>query len=133
VAAGWRPGQDFPEGDVLLAASGAAFTAVVLGQMANTFACRSTRLAAWRLSVRGDRLLLGAVAAGLVMLVAFLGIPPLAELLGQAPPTAAGFAVAALAVPTVLLADATHKAVRARRQTVIPTRSGHLSDRPPVG
>jgi magnesium-transporting ATPase (P-type) len=40
VAAGWRPGTPFPTGTPLLAASGAAFTAVVLGQFANAFACR---------------------------------------------------------------------------------------------
>ncbi len=34
VAAGWRPGDAFPHGETLLAASGAAFTAVVLGQLA---------------------------------------------------------------------------------------------------
>ena len=32
VAAGWRPGQPFPTGHALVAASGAAFAAVVIGQ-----------------------------------------------------------------------------------------------------
>src|SRR5581483_10825922 len=40
-AVGWRLGGPFPTGRALLAASGAAFTAVVIGQMANAFACRS--------------------------------------------------------------------------------------------
>src|SRR4029453_15795667 len=40
VAPGWGPGPPFPPGTPLLAASGAAFTAVVLGQFANAFACR---------------------------------------------------------------------------------------------
>ena len=41
VAAGWRPGDTFPTGHALVAASGAAFAAVVIGQIANAFACRS--------------------------------------------------------------------------------------------
>ena len=48
VAAGWRPGDSFPTGHALLAASGAAFAAVVLGQMANAFACRSATRWPWR-------------------------------------------------------------------------------------
>lgn len=35
---GWRPGQEFHTGPTLLAGSGAAFTATVLGQAANAFA-----------------------------------------------------------------------------------------------
>ena len=42
VAAGWRPGDAVPDGTPLAAASGAAFIAVVLGQVANAFACRSS-------------------------------------------------------------------------------------------
>src|SRR5690606_30815490 len=42
LSGGWRPGETFPGGHVAMAASGAAFMAVVLGQTANAFACRST-------------------------------------------------------------------------------------------
>ncbi len=42
MAVGWRPGAGFPTGHALLAASGAAFTAVVVGQIGNAFACRSS-------------------------------------------------------------------------------------------
>jgi magnesium-transporting ATPase (P-type) len=42
--AGWRPGLAFPSGTAFFSASGAAFTAVVAGQMANAFACRSASL-----------------------------------------------------------------------------------------
>jgi magnesium-transporting ATPase (P-type) len=116
LAAGWRPGDDFPGGATLLAASGAAFSAVVFGQVANAFACRSTVVPAWRVGWRTNRLLLGAVAAELAMLAGFLYIPAIAGLLDQAPPTLAGFAVSLLAAPAVLAADALHKAVRARAQ-----------------
>ena len=115
VASGWRPGDAFPGGVVLLAASGAAFTAVVIGQVANAFACRSTVVPAWRVG-RANRLLVGAVVAELAMLVGFLYFPPLAGLLDHAPPTAVGFAVALTAVPAVLVADTLQK--RSRASTV---------------
>jgi magnesium-transporting ATPase (P-type) len=112
VASGWRPGEAFPGGATLLAASGAAFTAVVLGQAANAFACRSTVSPPWRIGWTTNRLLVGAVVAELGMLAGFLYLRPLADLLGQAPPTLAGFGVALLAVPAVLTADALHKAAQ---------------------
>jgi len=120
AAAGWRPGEAFPTGDVLLAASGAAFVAVVLGQMANAFACRSTTHWPGSLGWTTNRLILGAVGTELLMLVGFLFIPPLASLLGHAPPPAWGWAVAALAVPAVLLADAVHKRTRAWKRSTGP-------------
>src|SRR5512132_1283890 len=54
--------------------------------------------------------LLGAIVAELGMLAAFLSIPPVADLLDQAPPSLAGVAVVLLAIPAVLAADALHKA-----------------------
>jgi calcium-translocating P-type ATPase len=114
LAAGWRPGTEFPTGQALLAASGAAFSAVVLGQMANAFACRSTTRWPGALGWTTNRLLLGAVAAELLALVGFLFIPPIASLLGHAPPPLWGWAVATLAIPAVLAADALHKWQRRR-------------------
>ena len=116
VASGWRPGAAFPDGATLLAASGAAFTAVVLGQVANVFACRSTVQPQWAIGWTTNRLLLGAVVAELAMLAGFLYLPPIADLLGQAPPSLVGFAVALLAIPAVLAADAIQKAAEASRQ-----------------
>ena len=116
VAIGWRPGDSFPDGQILLAASGAAFTAIVLGQAANAFACRSTVRPAWRVPLRGNPLLIGGVLAELAMLAAFLYVPPIADLLGQAGPTVAGFAVAVLAIPAVLAADATQKLITGRHR-----------------
>jgi magnesium-transporting ATPase (P-type) len=96
-------------------ASGAAFTAVVIGQFANAFACRSEHRPPWSLGWTSNRLLIGAVAAEMVALVAFVGLPPIADLLGQAPPNTAGLAVAMLAGPAVLVTDAIDKTLRARR------------------
>ena len=128
LVAGWRPGDAFPSGDTLLAASGAAFTAVVLGQAANAFACRSTVSPPWRIGWTTNRLLVGAVVAELAMLAGFLFVAPVADLLDQAPPTAAGTAVALLAVPAVIAADAVHKAVAHRRRSAGP----RLADRAPA-
>jgi calcium-translocating P-type ATPase len=115
LAVGWRPGAPFPHGSALLAASGAAFTAVVFGQVANAFACRSTVRPAWTLRWRTNRLLVGAIGAELGMLVAFLYVPPLAHLLGQTGPSWAGFLAALLAIPAVLAADTLQKRVRRAR------------------
>jgi magnesium-transporting ATPase (P-type) len=114
VAAGWRPGEPFPEGSILLAASGATFTAIVLGQATNAFACRSTVTPVWRLRWNGNRLLLWATAVELTLLLLFLYVPPLADLLDQAPPPWEGYLVALCAVPAVVAADGVHKAFRRR-------------------
>ena len=49
------------------------------------------------------------------MLCAFLGIPPLAHALGGAWPSPAGWGLAALAIPMVLIADTAHKTIRTKR------------------
>ncbi|WP_322860635.1 cation-transporting P-type ATPase [Mycobacterium europaeum] len=112
LALGWRPGAPFPHGSALLAASGAAFTAVVFGQVANAFACRSTTRPVWALRRRANRLLLVAVGAEVGMLVAFLYLPPLAHLLGQTGPSWIGLLAALLAIPAVLGADTLQKRFR---------------------
>lgn len=112
-AGGWTRGGP-PEAGLLLAASGAAFTAVVLGQLANAFACRSATLVPWQLGWATNRLLLWAVAAELAVLAACLFIPPAAGLLGQAPPPPVGLLAAALAMPAVLAADWIYKGAKAR-------------------
>ena len=107
----------------MLAASGAAFTAVVLGQMANAFACRSTVRPVWKVGWTTNRLLLCAVVAEVAMLLGFLYIGPLADLLDQAPPSWAGFAIALLAIPAVIAADTVQKMfVRRRRARGIASR-----------
>ncbi len=114
LAGGWRPGADAPSDSLLLTASGATFTAIVLGQVANAFACRSTVLPVWRVPPRRNRFLLAAVLVEFTLLVAFLA-PPLGQLLEQTFPDVTGWAVASLAIPAVLLVDTVHKTVRRRR------------------
>ncbi|NIH69188.1 cation-translocating P-type ATPase [Modestobacter marinus] len=114
VSAGWRYGGT-ASGATLATASGAAFTAIVLGQFANAFACRSSTRPAWRLGWRSNPLLTGAVAVELVVLVGMLAVRPVAELLGHRPPSLLGLVVAGCAMPAVIGADTLAKAVRARR------------------
>ena len=101
--------------------------------MANAFACRSATLPPWRLGWTTNRLLLGAVAVELLALAGFLAVPAVADLLGQAIPPPAAILVALGAVPAVLIADALHKASRARRRDAGPglaTQSvGHRAHR----
>jgi magnesium-transporting ATPase (P-type) len=115
VAAGWRPGQPFPDGPTLLGASGAAFAAVVIGQAANAFACRSATQWVGAQTVRTNTFLVWAVLVEVAMLAGFLAIPPLADRLGHGPPPLIGFAVAVLAAPAVVAADTLHKTLRRRR------------------
>lgn len=113
--AGWRPGDDFPGGATLAAASGAAFTTVVLAQLANALACRSETRPAWSTGVRGNRLLVPAMVVELVALAVFVFAAPVADLLGHAPPTPVGWALAMAAAPGLLLVDGFDKRRRARR------------------
>jgi magnesium-transporting ATPase (P-type) len=112
TAVGWHFGGEPPAASVLMGASGAAFTAVVLAQLANALACRSATAPPWKLGWTSNRLLLWSLAAELAALVAFLFVPPVAALLGHAPPPPAGLAMAALAIPAVFAADWTYKAAR---------------------
>jgi len=119
VAAGWSPGEAFPGGMTALAASGAAFMAVVLTQTANAFACRSSTRWPGSLGWFSNRLLVPAASIELsISLVALLWLP-MATLLGQAPPTTVGWTVALLGIPVLLAVDAVTKLLR-RKQAPSP-------------
>ncbi|MBB5801204.1 magnesium-transporting ATPase (P-type) [Saccharothrix ecbatanensis] len=108
LAGGW----DLTDPVLLATASGTAFTAIVLGQLANAFACRSATTPVKTLL--GNRLLIGAVLFELAVLAVFLFVPPLPDLLGGRAPTPLGWALAAMTIPVVLLVDAGHKWMRRR-------------------
>jgi calcium-translocating P-type ATPase len=112
LAAGWHFGSSFPFGNVFLAASGAAFTAVVLGQMGTALACRSTTRWVGTLGWFSNPLLLFAIGVEFLALVGFLSLEPVAHMLGHSVPTVAGLLVALAAVPAILLADLIHKSLR---------------------
>lgn len=114
-AAGWTWGST-PSTGVAAAASGALFATVVFGQLANAYACRSESRWIGRVGLRGNRLLTYAVGFELGMLAVFLLLPPLPDVLGGHAPGWLGWGIALLAVPAVLLVDALHKGLRARRR-----------------
>jgi magnesium-transporting ATPase (P-type) len=123
VVAGWRPGDSFPTGQELAAASGAAFMAVVFGQTANAFACRSSTETPGRLGWTTNRLLFPATAMGLSVSLLMLLVPPVADELGHAVPPVAGWIVALSTAGVVLAADALDKARRRAALAVTPPRS----------
>ncbi|HET8614553.1 MAG TPA: cation-transporting P-type ATPase [Actinomycetales bacterium] len=112
---GWRLGQT-PSASLLATASGTAFAAIVLGQLANAFACRSESRWVGRTGLRGNPLLLLAVGVELVTLLSLLGVPPVADLLGGGWPSPLGWLLASGAVVVVVAVDALHKAVRSSRR-----------------
>ena len=111
---GWTWGPT-PPASTLAIASGSAFAAIALGQMANAFACRSETQPVWRQRAGTNRLLIAAVTAELVLLGVFLGFTPLARLLGGSWPSTFGWALAFCAVPIVIIVDASYKALRRSR------------------
>jgi magnesium-transporting ATPase (P-type) len=114
--AGWTPGSgDFPIGHDLRAASGAAFMTVVIAQTANAFACRSSTVPPWILGWGTNRLLIPAASTEVLFSLVVLLVAPVALVLGQASPPAAGWAVALISAPVLLGVDALDKRVRARR------------------
>lgn len=115
VALGWRPGEPFPTGPDLMAASGAAFMTVVLAQTANAFACRSSTRWPGALGWFSNRLLVVAAAVELAFSLLVLWWPAVADILGHANPPLAGWAVALASMPILIAVDAGDKALRARR------------------
>lgn len=115
VALGWRPGEPFPTGPDLMAASGAAFMTVVLAQTANAFACRSSTKWPGALGWTTNRLLVVAVLVELAFSLLVLWWPAVADILGHANPPLAGWAVALASMPILIAVDAADKALRARR------------------
>ncbi|AOW92277.1 haloacid dehalogenase [Rhodococcus sp. WMMA185] len=113
---GWHLGANPPTGAALVTASGSAFTAIIFGQIANAFACRSATRPVWQLGWRTNPLLLWAVAVESVILLLLLTIGPLAALLGQSPPSITGWAIAAAGIPALLGADYLYKRVRGRQR-----------------
>ncbi|MFZ4584369.1 MAG: cation-translocating P-type ATPase [Acidimicrobiia bacterium] len=112
---GWRFGAPSPSAAVLVACSGATFAAIVIGQSANAFACRSATRSPGKLGWTSNRLLLGAVAADLAIAALLLFVPPLASALKQAPPPVVAGAVAMCTAPVLFAADRVDKYFRTRR------------------
>jgi magnesium-transporting ATPase (P-type) len=110
---GWVWG-DAPATGLLTTASGAAFLAVVVGQLANAVACRDETRPAWRLGLRGNSLLAWALAVEAVLCLAFVGWAPLTRVLGGSWPGTVGVVGALATGAGVVVVDAVHKSLRQR-------------------
>jgi magnesium-transporting ATPase (P-type) len=111
---GWSVGDATTGTRTVAMASGAAFIAVVLGQIGNAFACRSTERPVWSMRWDGNRFLLVAVAVELLLLLGLFAIGPIARLLGHRAPPLEGLGIAAAVIPAILLVDAAHKRLSRR-------------------
>lgn len=114
AAAGWRPGDPYPQGQALAAASGGAFLAVIVSQVANAFACRSSTQLPWRVGWTTNRLLLAALPASVALGLALLLLPSAAAVLGHATPPPVAWVVALGGAGAMVSVDAVDKTVRAR-------------------
>lgn len=126
---GWTWGGAPPDAHGLAAASGAAFAAVVLGQVANAQACRSASRPPWRLGWWSNRLLVWGIVLQVVLLAGFLLVPPVASVLGQAVPSWPAAIVAVAAIPAVLAANSLHLALRHRVRRSAAGRAGGVRHR----
>lgn len=115
VALGWRPGEAFPTGADLMAASGAAFMTVVAAQTANAFACRSSTKWPGALGWTTNRLLIPAAAIEVAFSLLVLWVPPIAMAIGHQSPPFWGWVVAIASMPILIGVDALDKSLRARR------------------
>jgi magnesium-transporting ATPase (P-type) len=111
---GWHFG-DVPSGAALAVASGTAFAVIALMQMANAFACRSERSTILKVGFTTNRILLMALAVELVLLAVFLGVPPVADLLGGGWPSTRGWLFACVGAIVLLLVDTMSKVLRRAR------------------
>ena len=111
LVGGWAWGLD-PSIHLLTVASGSAFAAVVLGQLANAYACRSETTWAGGKPLWTNRMLVVATVVELGLLLAFVGLPYLSGVLGGGWPGALGWTAAAAAVPVVILVDLAYKSTR---------------------
>jgi potassium/sodium efflux P-type ATPase len=83
---GWYPGRSLPSAaPALPLLSTLVFASIVLMQMVNAFECRSTRRSVFSLRMFSNHLLPASVLFALILLVAFVYLPGLREVLGQAP------------------------------------------------
>ena len=125
LASGWRPGEPFPTGPALLAASGATFATVVLGQMANAFACRSATRPPWRIGWLTNPLLIVAVVVELVLRARRMPVLAAPRIDARAGASATGRLVRwqPASIPAIIVADAVV-------QTLVPPSA---RSRPPGG
>ena len=84
--AGWHPGMPLAgSGPLYVTATTMTLAGIVACQAGNVFACRSRSESIWHLGFWTNRLLLGGVAAELILLLVLIYSPPLQTVFGLAP------------------------------------------------
>jgi magnesium-transporting ATPase (P-type) len=112
---GWSWTDGAERTNTVLMASGAAWATVVIGQMGNGFACRSSTRAAWRVGRRNPFIVRAIAAEGLI-LVALTAIAPIASVFSQAAPPWWGWVCASTAFVLLVSVDAIEKQAIAFRR-----------------
>jgi len=120
---GWRPGSPLPtSGPALSLLSTLVFASIVLMQMINAFECRSASQSIFRLPFFSNPLLPGSVAFALLLLMAFVYLPALQHILGQAPLSARQWLLVGVA-PVLFLGAQELKNATARLHVRLPGKN----------
>jgi magnesium-transporting ATPase (P-type) len=118
---GWSWGTALPHGEDLQTISAMVFSAIVMMQMANAYACRSDPASLLSIGPFSNRLLNGAVGIELVTLLAFIYVPFLYDLLGGQPLSPVEW-IPVLVTPFVLLGAEEARKAWVRRRYASATR-----------
>ena len=93
------------------------FTSIAFAELAGGFAMRSESRPLWRLGVLSNRALVGAVALTVVLQVVLVAVPPVRDLLGLVPLTAAHWLLVVVTALAYLAAIEVDKAVQRVRSS----------------
>jgi calcium-translocating P-type ATPase len=112
---GWRPGEPLPEtGPLYQTATTMTLAGIVACQIGNLFACRTRLGSSLGRGLPANRLLFAGLAFELLLLLALIYFPPLADVFGLAPLEAGHWLLLASFGPILLLLEETRKAVMRR-------------------
>lgn len=111
--AGWHSGMPLPDsGRVYVTATTMTLAGIVACQVGNAFACRSGSQSIWHLGFWTNRMLLGGIAAELVLLILLIYAPPLRTLFSLAPLAPVLWLLLLTFGPVLLLLEEGRKALR---------------------
>ena len=78
--AGWTPGETLADsGSLYVQATAMTYAGIVAGQVGAAFAFRTNRESVFTIGLLSNRLLLGAIAFEIALLVCFVSVPPLQD------------------------------------------------------
>jgi magnesium-transporting ATPase (P-type) len=114
---GWRPGAPFiADGTVYVTATTVTFAGIVMAQVGNAFACRTSRQSVLKLGLFTNRLLLWGIAAEICLMMTLIYFPPAARMFNMSPLGARHWLmIAAFGVVLFLIEEARKFLVRRTR------------------